>query len=126
MNRHERRAGQRRIKPLKRRRFTFNDEMLDEFEACEAMRIAGADSYEAVMAGTPERYAFRDRSLDLQLQLLHLPFTGAACGGIFDVEPPQADDNPMLDREFFLDVRRQLLAAVEERKRRRGEQNHDA
>jgi hypothetical protein len=115
MNRQER----HRIKPLKRRRWTFNDEMLDAFEACEAMRIAGADSEEAIDLGTPEHFEFRDRSLDLQLKLLHLPFTGAACGGVFDTEPPHADDPVNLDREFFFDARQQLLAAVEERKRRR-------
>jgi hypothetical protein len=110
---------QRRIKPLTRRRFTFDDQVLDEFEACEAGRIAGADSEEAHYAGAPKYYACKDRSLDLQLKLLHLPFTGAACGGVFNTESPQPGDHVMEDRDFFLDVRQQLLAAVEERKRRR-------
>jgi hypothetical protein len=122
-NRHERRMHnrqQRRLKPLKRRRFTFDNQVLDEFEVCEAERIAGADSEEAHYAGAPEYYAWKDRSLDLQLKLLlHLPCTGAACGGVFNTEPPQPGDHVMEDREFFLDVRQQLFAALEERKRRR-------
>jgi hypothetical protein len=52
-SRHQR----RRIERLKRRRWTFHDETLDEFERCEAMRIAGADSDEAARRDRGGDYA---------------------------------------------------------------------
>ena len=49
----------RRIKPLKQRRWKFDDELLDRFEDLEARRQAGHRSYQACMARTPEYYAFQ-------------------------------------------------------------------
>ena len=73
-------------RPRAPRRSKFSDEVLDLFETCEAMREAGADTYEACMAGTPEHYAFQDLSDRLQVRLLGLPFI-SICSGIFETEP---------------------------------------
>ena len=112
----------RQIKPLKQRRWKFDEEMLDRFEDLDARRQAGHHSYQACMAGTPEYYAFQADSKFLQLTLLKLLFH-AVCGGVFNTEPEPAEEDKGFflfgDCEYLHDVRQRLLAAVEERRRKR-------
>jgi hypothetical protein len=51
-----------------------------ERERCEALRIAGANTDEAIDAGTPERDAFNELQIHLQTKLLGLPFHAVCCG----------------------------------------------
>jgi hypothetical protein len=53
------RQQERRIKPLKQRRWKFDDEILDRFEDLEARRQAGHHSYQACMRGRPGTTLFR-------------------------------------------------------------------
>ena len=107
-------------RPRAPRRHKFSDEVLDLFETCEAMREAGADSYEACLAGTPEHYAFQDLSKRLQVRLLGLPFN-SICGGTFETEPEPPEgggDLPMYrDWKFYYCQRQRLLAALDARRR---------